>query len=358
MNTVMNAAGESRRLEPGYRHHRVRWGPAAFTVRTRSVVVAAGLVAAIALLGTAALGLGVYPLGPDAVLGALLGGGDAVDRTVVLEWRLPRAVAAVALGALLAIAGALFQTTTRNPLASPDVLGLANGAFAGMLLTVVWFSASWPLMTAGAVAGGLATAALIWGLAHRGGGQSFRLIVIGIGVAAILASANTWMLLTIELETAMSASAWGAGSLNGVTAGAIGGALVCALPLVLALGWLAPALRQLDLGDDVARATGARPARTRAISLLIAVGLVSIATAVAGPIAFLALAAPQLARRLSGTPFLSLTMSALVGAFLLLTSDVVAQHVLPVTLPVGVVTVSVGGVYLVAILIQEIRRRA
>ncbi|MCM3656279.1 iron chelate uptake ABC transporter family permease subunit [Agromyces mediolanus] len=346
------------RLDPGYRRHRLRCGPIAVAVRTRSLAVAAALLAAIAVLTIAALGLGTYPLTPDAVLGTLFGGGDALDRTVVLEWRLPRTLAACALGALFAIAGALFQTVTRNPLASPDVLGLSNGAFTGMLLTVVFFSASWPLMTAGSVVGGLATAGLIWVLSRHGAGQSFRLIVIGIGVAAILASANTWMLLEVELDTAMFASAWGAGSLNGVTAGALGGAVVASLPLVLSLVLLTPRLRQLDLGDDVAHASGAHPARTRAFSLLIAVGLVSIATAVAGPIAFIALAAPQIARRLAGAPSLSLTLSALVGAFLLLASDVVAQHVLPVTLPVGVVTVSVGGAYLVAVLIQEIRRRA
>ena len=121
---------------------------------------------------------------------------------------------------------------------------------------------------------------------------------------------------------------------------------------------LTPRLRQLDLGDDVATATGARPALVRTLALLIAVLLVSVATAVIGPVAFVALAAPQVATRLARTPYLSLTLSALVGALLLLASDLIAQHVLPVGLPVGVVTVSVGGLYLVVIIIKEIRRRA
>ncbi|MFT4397208.1 FecCD family ABC transporter permease [Gordonia lacunae] len=345
-------------IDVGYRRRVIGIGACAIPVRARSVGVGIGLGLAILVLGVVALGLGTYPLSPRAVVETLLGGGDALDRTVVFEWRLARTAAAIALGGLLAVAGAIFQTVTRNPLASPDILGLSNGAFTGMLLTVVVFSASWSQMTAGAVIGGVLTAALIWALAYRGGLQGFRLIVTGIGVAAILASLNTWMLLEVELDTAMFASAWGAGSLNGVTAAPLIGAVAVAVVPMAVLVVLTPRLRQLDLGDDVAAATGARPALVRTVVLLSAVTLVSAATAVIGPVAFVALAAPQIARRLSATPYLSLTISALVGALLLLASDVIAQHVLPVALPVGVVTVSVGGVYLVVIIIQEIRRRA
>lgn len=354
----MTTALDPPPVDVGYRHHLLRAGPIRAHVRTRSLVVGIALILAIGASAIAALALGKYTLDPAAVLDTLLGGGSALDRTVVMEWRLPRTLAAVILGAFLAISGALFQTVTRNPLASPDILGLSDGAFTGMLLTVVLFSASWPLMTTGAVIGGFVTAAVIWGLSHRGGVQGFRLIVIGIGIAAMLASANTWMLLEVELETAMFASAWGAGTLNGVTAAPLVGAIACGVPLLVALVFLSPRLRQLDLGDDVATATGARPALVRTISLLVAVGLVSIATAVVGPVAFVALAAPQVARRLARTPYLSLTLSALVGALVLLASDLIAQHVLPMTLPVGVVTVSVGGIYLVAMIIQEIRRSA
>ncbi|MCD2498482.1 FecCD family ABC transporter permease [Microbacterium nymphoidis] len=345
-------------LDMGYRRTVIRFGRSSLPVRLRSAILAVALVITILVLGTWALGLGSYPLTPTQVIDVLLGGGEPLDRTIVFDWRMARALAAIVLGAVLGIAGALFQTVTRNPLASPDILGLSNGAFTGMLLTSVLLSASWPMMTAGAVAGGLLTAALIWAFAARGGVQGFRLIVIGIGVAAILSAVNTWMLLTIELETAMFASAWGAGSLNGVTAAPLVGAVAIAAPLTMLLIALTPRLRQLDLGDDVAQVTGARPSIVRTLALLIAVVLVSIATAVVGPVAFIALAAPQIARRLAGTPYLSLTLSGLVGATLLLVSDLVAQHVLPVTVPVGVVTVSIGGIYLVATLIQEIRRRA
>lgn len=364
MTTVIprpaHSAHPARRvlLDVGHRRLVLRLAGRSATLRNRSLVTGTVLLALLLALAVAALGLGTYPLSPGAVVRVLLGGGEALDRTVVIDWRMARMLAAVTLGGLLAVAGALVQTVTRNPLASPDVLGLSNGAFTGMLLSVVLAQASWPLMTAGAVLGGLLTALVIWGLARRDGVQGFRLIVIGIGVAAILASANTWMLLEVELETAMFASAWGTGSLNGVTGPPLAGALACAAPLLVVLAALSPRLRQLDLGDDMATATGARPGLVRTLALLVAVLLVSIATAVIGPVAFIALAAPQVARRLAATPHLSLGLAALVGAVFLLGSDLVAQHVLPVTLPVGVVTVSVGGLYLVATLIQEIRRRA
>ncbi len=207
---------------------------ASVRLRRRSVVVGAATVAAILTLAVLSLGWGTYPVAPDAVIRALLGSGTALDTTVVVGWRLPRVLAAVTLGALLAIAGALFQTVTRNPLASPDILGLSNGAFTGMLITLVLVSSSWPARAAGALVGCLAASLLIWLLAYRGGIQGFRLIVVGIGVSAMLASLNTWMLLQVELETAMFASAWGHGSLNGVTGDALGGVLLCALPVALA----------------------------------------------------------------------------------------------------------------------------
>lgn len=354
----MSAAPHDAALDIGYRRLVLRAGPYAATVRTRSLAVGGLAVALIATLLVLALGLGTFAVAPADVVRTLLGGGTPLERTVVLEWRLPRALAAITMGALLAIAGALFQTVTRNPLASPDILGLSNGAFTGMLLALVFVSSGWPALTVGALLGGVATAAAIWALSMRGGVQGFRLIVVGIGVSAILASINTWMLLQIELETAMFASSWGAGSLNGVTAGPLTGAVLTAAPFVIAAALLTPSLRQLDLGDDMAAASGVRPNTVRTAALVIGVALVAAATTVAGPVAFVALAAPQIARRLAGTPYLSLTASALMGALLLLGSDLIAQHVLPMALPVGVVTVSIGGAYLVLMIILEIRRRA
>lgn len=337
-------------------HLLLRAGGLSLPLRRRSLLVAAALALVAAGLSVLSLGLGTYTLTPEQVVRALLGHAEGLDRTVVLQWRLPRTLAAVVIGAVLAVAGALFQTVTRNPLAGPDVLGLGNGAFTGMLLAVAFGAGSWALTTAGAVLGGVLTALVIWLLASRDGVTGFRLIIVGIGVSALLASVNTWLLLQVELETAMFASAWGAGTLNGVGATAVRGAAACSIPLLVLLAFLTPRLRQLDLGDDAAAALGTRPDAVRRTVLIAGVALVSIGTAVAGPVAFIALAAPQIARRLARTPYLSLALSALTGAVLLLASDVIAQHVLPVTLPVGVVTVSVGGLYLITMIVREIRR--
>jgi len=326
--------------------------------RRRALVVGAAASVVLIVLVVLGLILGDFPVALERIPAILVGGGEGIERTVVVAWRLTRVIAAVGVGALLGIAGALFQTVTRNPLASPDILGLSSGAFTGMLLTLVLVSASWQALVAGSLVGGLITALVIQLLASRDGLQGFRIIVVGIGVSAMLASMNTWLLLQVELETAMFASAWGAGSFNGVAASPVAGALLAALPIAVGAFCLVPRMRQLELGDDLAAATGARPQAVRALALLAGVGLVSAATTVAGPVAFVALAAPQIARRLARTPSLPLGLSALLGAVVLLASDLVAQHALPMPLPVCVVTVSVGGVYLLSVIVMEIRRRA
>lgn len=326
-------------------------------VGARSALVVVAALALILLLGLASLALGDFPLTLNEVVGAFTGSTEGLAHTVVVEWRLPRTVAAVLFGAGLAVAGAIFQTITRNPLASPDIIGLANGSFTGMLIALILLGGSWPLLMAGSLLGGMLAAIAIYLLAYRGGLQGFRFIIVGIGISAMLASANTWMLLRVELDTALFASAWGAGTLNAVTSTTAVPSSVCVLILLGLLFFVAPGLRQLDLGDDAAAATGAAVGRVRLLAIAIAVGLVSVVTAVAGPIAFIALAAPQITKRLTRSASIPLGASAVVGGVLLLASDLIAQHLIPLTVPVGVVTVVLGGSYLVWLLIDESRRR-
>ena len=326
-------------------------------VAVRSLIVGLAAAALTVVLGLVALALGDFPLTVTEVVGVLAGQVQGLPAIVVTEWRLPRAVAAIVFGAALAVAGAIFQSVTRNPLASPDIIGLANGSFTGMLVALLLLGGSWPLLTAGSLIGGLLAAVAIYLLAYRTGLQGFRFIVVGIGVSAMLASVNTWMLLRVELETALFASAWGAGTLNSVTTSTLlpAGALIVLLLALLSL--VTPAIRQLDLGDDAAAATGVAVNRARLVAITIAVGLVSAVTAVAGPIAFVALAAPQITRRLTRSAGIPFAATAAVGGVLLLGSDLIAQHVIPLTVPVGVVTVVLGGGYLVWLLIHESRRR-
>jgi iron complex transport system permease protein len=211
-------------------------------------------------------------------------------RTVVVEWRLPMISAAVGFGAALAASGALFQSLTRNPLGSPDVIGFATGSYTGALIAAAWVGSGYLATSAGAVMGGLGTTVVVYGLARRDGVQAFRLIIVGIGVTAMLHAFNIFLLMRLRQEVAMTAAISGAGSI-----GLIGwdraipalAALAVATPLAVLC---APGLRQLELGDDAAGAHGLHVEPTRVAVLGIGVALAAIVTAAAGPIAFISLA--------------------------------------------------------------------
>lgn len=322
----------------------------------RSFVVSGILIGLTAALAVVALGLGEFNLSVGEVVGALFGGQEGMARLVVVEWRAPRVLAGAIFGAALGVSGAIFQSLTRNPLASPDVIGFATGSYTGALVVIIVFGGGYVHIAGGALAGGIATAAAVYLLAYKRGVQGFRLIIVGIGVSAMLGSLNTWMLLRADLEVALSAAVWGAGSLNAMTWEQTGvGSVVIVLLLLLATAF-APALRQLELGDDAARAAGVRAEPARLGLVITGVALTAAVTAAAGPIAFVALAAPQIARRIARTPGVTLATSGAMGALLLLAADVIAQHVLPSPLPVGIVTVVIGGSYLIWLLIREARR--
>lgn len=331
-----------------------------FSVRitVRGVVVSASLVAATVAVLLVALSVGDYNIPLDDVFATLTGGGSSRAQLVVGEWRLPRALLGILLGAALGMSGAVFQSLTRNPLGSPDIIGFSTGAYTGGLVVILLFGGGYLQTAAGAVGGGLVTAALVYALAYRGGVQGFRLIIVGIGVSATLASINSWLVTRANLDDAMQAAVWGSGSLSGLgyeQLWPVLGLLVVVFPVLLAH---APAMRQLELGDDAARALGVRAEAVRLSALLWGIVLVAIATAAAGPIAFIALVSPQIARRLTGTATLSLLPAAFAGGLLLLSSDLVAQRLFaPTQLPVGVMTVVVGGAYFVWLLLREGRRR-
>lgn len=324
-------------------------------VPIRGVVVAAISAAAALVLAVVALGFGDLPLSPAEVLRALFAADGGFAGTVVRDWRLPRVLGALVFGSALAVSGAIFQSLTRNPLGSPDVIGFATGAYTGALiaLTVMAGAVS---ASIGALAGGIGTALVVYLLAYQRGLQGFRLIIVGIGVTAMLHAVNVFLLLRAQEEVAMAASIWGAGTLSLIgwsgLLPAVGALVLCTPGLALV-----PRLRQLELGDEAAAAHGVGVERARLGLVLFAVALVAIVTASAGPIAFVALAAPQVARRLAGSAGIPLVSSAMVGALVLLGADLLAQHVLPVDVPVGIVTVVVGGAYLLTLLIQEARRR-
>ncbi|WP_449352761.1 FecCD family ABC transporter permease [Streptomyces shaanxiensis] len=316
-----------------------------------ALILLAALTASVVLIGT-----GDFPIPAGDVLRTLLGNGNAGQEFIVNELRLPRVLVGLLVGASLGLGGALFQAISRNPLGSPDVLGLSQGATAGALTMIVLFSGSAEQVTTGALVGGLVTGLGIYLLAWRQGVHGYRLVLVGIGVSAIVTAVNGYLLTRSTLTEASQAVVWMTGSLSGRDWTQVWPLLwLCAIlvPLVLANG---RGLRMMEMGDDVSNALGVRVERVRLLLLVAAVLLTAAATAAAGPVSFVALTAPQLARRLTRSPGPNLLPSLCMGATLLVTADWTSQKVFGADqLPVGVVTGVLGGVYLLWLLVTERR---
>lgn len=284
----------------------------------------------------------------------ITGEADKYQSIVVWQWRASRLFSALVIGAALGISGAVFQSLVRNPLGSPDITGFNVGAFTGVLVSIALFGNFYWYSVIGALIGGLGAAILVYIFAYKDGHSGFRLIIVGIAISATLTAFNQWLSLTVSLETAMTAALWSAGSLNGMTWGRIFPASLLILLLVGLALLLNKRMKLLEMGDDIAAALGLSVNKTRLLLMLIGVSLTAVPTAITGPISFISLAAPQIARRLHSQQHITLVGSALVGAFLLMTADFIGQHSWQnTTLPVGLVTISLGGLYLVYLIIRE-----
>ncbi|MFC9789789.1 FecCD family ABC transporter permease [Rhodococcus sp. NPDC127528] len=327
------------------------------------VVITVALLAAAFVLLCVNIGRGEFSIPVPTVADVLLGGGTKVERFIVMDLRLPRGLTALLTGVALGISGAVTQSVLRNPLASPDLLGITAGASAAAVTLIVVAGGGafvGTLATLGiplaALLGGIVTAVAIYALAWRGGVQGYRIVLIGIGANAMLIAAIQWMLISADINDVARAQVWLNGSLNGsdwaqVWPVAIGVAVVGTIALASSR-----TLGALRLGDDNARALGVRLEAGQAVLLLAAVALAAIATAAVGPIGFVALAAPQVAMRVLRTPGPPILASGLVGAVLVLGSDVIGRTVLPVELPVGIVTSALGGPFLIYLLIRNNRK--
>ncbi|MGW4198073.1 FecCD family ABC transporter permease [Streptomyces sp. NPDC005004] len=332
--------------------------PGGLSVRVdpRGLLVVLLLIVAVLVAGVALIGTGDAKIPAADVLRTLAGNGTAYQDFIVNELRLPRLLVALLVGASLGLGGALFQSISRNPLGSPDVLGLSQGSTAGALVMIVLFSGSATAVTVGALVGGLVTGVAIYLLARKQGVHGYRLVLVGIGVSAILTAVNGYLITKADIVDAARAVVWMTGSLDGRDWSQVWPLLaMCAVlvPLVLANG---RGLRMTEMGDDVSYALGVRVQRVRLVLMVSAVLLTAGATAAAGPVGFVALTAPQLARRLTRSPGPNLVPSLFMGAALLVTADWASQRVFGADqLPVGVVTGVLGGAYLLWLLVTERR---
>jgi iron complex transport system permease protein len=318
------------------------------------MVVTTLLVMLVALFVlTLSLGQSFVPLGD--VLRVLLGQDVPGASFVVGDLRLPRAVLSVLAGLGFGLGGVCFQTMLRNPLASPDIIGISSGASSAAVFAIVVLSLSGPIVSILAVAAGLGVAMLVYGISFRNGVVGTRLILVGIGVSAMLESMTAYILAGAPAWNLQEAMRWLVGSVNGAEMAEVVPLVVGLVVFGTPLLSRARDLEALRLGDDVAAALGVPVARTRVMVIVAAVGLISLVTAVAGPIAFVAFLSGPIAGRLVGRPGALLIASALVGALLVLAGDYGGQFLLPSRYPVGVVTGALGAPYLLYLVVRANR---
>ncbi|MFD2092854.1 FecCD family ABC transporter permease [Blastococcus deserti] len=337
----------------------VRVGPASGVLRWRAVAVPAAAVVVLVLLSAVSLGRGDFPIGVPDVLRTLVGLGEGAQPFIVLELRAPRVVVGLLVGLALGVAGALFQTFARNPLASPDTLGITMGASVGAVGAIVLGSggAVGGALTGlgiplAALLGALLTGVLLFLLAWRAGLDGYRLVLVGIALWSVGTALTDWLLTHAEIHDAASAYVWITGSLNARTwdhAVPLAGALAVLLPLALAAGRV---LGALQFGDDTARGLGVRLQTAQGAVVLVAVGCVAFAVSAAGPITFVSLVVPHIAVRLAGGSRPPLLASGLLGAVLVVGADLVTRTVLPEALPVGILTAVLGAPYLLWLLVR------
>ncbi|MYT72756.1 FecCD family ABC transporter permease [Streptomyces sp. cg28] len=330
--------------------------PGGLSVRLdpRTVVVVAALVVAVLAASVVLIGTGDFPIPATDVLRTLAGHGNAGQEFIINDLRLPRALVGLLVGGALGLSGALFQSISRNPLGSPDVLGLSQGATAGALVMIVIFGGSAVQVALGALVGGLVTGVAIYVLAWKRGVHGYRLVLVGIGVSAFVTAVNGYLLTKADFVDAARATVWMTGSLNGRDWTQVWPLLLLFVVIAPLVAWYGRPLRMLEMGDDAAGALGVPVERTRMLLLAASVVLTAAATAAAGPVTFVALTAPQIARRLTRSPGPNLLAATVLGATLLIVADLASQRAFGADqLPVGVVTGVVGGVYLLWLLVTE-----
>ena len=325
-------------------------------ITPRHVIVGLILLALSLAVAVASLRLGKFPVTAQEVIDALQGQGRKIVQVVVVKWKLPRIVLGLVAGLALGVAGALFQTITRNPLGSPDLIGFSTGAQTGILVSILLLPGSMLSASLASFIGGAAVGTVTYLVSLRGGFTGLRFILVGIAISSMLVSVNRWLLVRVDDDE-------GLGALKAIT-GTLGAARwPVVAPTCLAIGVTVTLillasrhLQVLSLGEQVATILGSPTRRASAVLILLGTVLVAVVTMAAGPIGFVALVAPHLARLLTGSPQSPLLVSGLTGSLLMVGADLLSQLVLE-SMPVSVVTNAVGGLYLMVALTVAARGR-
>ena len=328
---------------------RIALGPIRLETTARTLLIGTLMLVALLAIGLVHIGTGSTQISASDIIESLIGDSpNEQTARIVQTVRLPRFVTAVAVGAALGAAGAVFQSISRNPLGSPDIIGFTTGAATGGIVEVVVIGGGSRETALAAVGAGLATAVTVYLLARRKGRSTgYQLVLVGIGVSSFLTAVNSLLLVYGDTEQTAMASMWLSGSLNSRTWEQALLVVIGVVAFIPVLCGIARRLNVLEMGDDQAMQAGIHPERVRIVSMLCAVALTSTAVAATGPIAFVALAAPQVLRRLTRSGRVQILSSALTGSTMLLAADLASMRLpVEVDVPVGLATALVGGVYL------------
>jgi iron complex transport system permease protein len=307
------------------------------------------------------IGLGDYPLTPIEVIQTLFGKGSEMDELVVYHFRLPRAIISLLVGSALAVAGAILQGMIRNPLASPDILGVTGGAsvFVVAFLTIfsnednaLTVSISW--LPLAAFLGATVIAYFVYLLSWKKGVSPIRLVLIGIGISALAQALTTLLMILGPIYRASQANIWITGSVNGSDWGDVAILTPWIVVLIIISLFFARKVNIQELGDDIAKGVGGKVQLERFLLLTISTALVGGAVAFAGGIGFVGLIAPHIARRIVGSAYgVLIPLSAVIGGILVMASDLLGRTLfLPLEVPAGVFTAAIGAPYFIYLLFK------
>ena len=342
---MKNQSSEVNFIMTGIRKRRRRW----IQVTSLLLLLTCILCCAMLLLGNT-----IYPI--QEVIRTLSGEQIAGVTFAVNTIRLPRMLAGLFAGFAFGVAGYIFQTMLRNPLANPNVLGITSGSSAAAVLCITMFHTSNAVVSIASVIAGLVTVIFMYVLSR---GKSFsigRLILIGIGIQAILDAVISYLLLISSQQDIPAALRWLNGSLNGSRMEELPPLIITVVvftPIVLLLG---KHLNILELGEQMATSLGVAAGKTRVLLIVSSVFMIAIATSTTGPIAFVSFLAGPIANRLVGANFSNILPAGLVGASLVLAADLIGQFAFEYRFPVGVITGLLGAPYLILLLIRMNRK--
>jgi len=341
----------------------VRWfrGKISFLLDKRAAKVFVIMAIAAAMIFIVSTGTGDMKISPFSVIQVFFGGGTEMEQLVVTNFRLPRIIIALMVGISLAVAGGILQGMVRNPLASPDMLGITGGAAVAVVGFLAFFSDKNNALTVSikwlplaAFIGAGVIAFLVYFLAWKNGVSPIRLILIGIGLSALMQALTTLMMILGPIYRASQANIWITGTVNGSNWDQVSILVPCTVILIAVSLMMSRNMNVQELGDEIATGVGGHVQRQRFFLMMISTALIGSSVAFAGGIGFVGLMAPHMARRLVGSSFGALLpVSALIGGILVMLADLIGRTLFsPLEIPAGVFTSAIGAPYFIYLLFK------